>query len=233
MVVHPNESRGFVDHGWLKSAHTFSFANYYNPERMGFGALRVINDDFVEAGMGFGAHPHRDMEIISIPLEGALAHKDSTGTSKIIKKGEVQIMTAGRGIMHSEMNASSNEAVKFLQIWVHPKKIGVEPRYEQKEFLRVARQNKFCTVVSPDGREGSVSINQDAFFSMIDLDQGRSASYEKKMNGNGIYLFIIKGSGTLNGKTYRERDGIGLKEFTLITISAGENSEILLMEVPV
>lgn len=233
MITHPSDTRGLANHGWLKSRHTFSFADYYNPERMGFGALRVINDDSVDAGMGFGTHPHRDMEIISIPLEGALAHRDSEGNSSVIRKGEVQIMSAGTGIYHSEMNASAAEAVKFLQIWVLPKKLSVKPRYEQKAFTHEARKNKFLTVVSPDGREGSVSINQNAFFTLVDLDAGKMLTYEKKSSGNGLYLFVIKGRGEIEGQKFADRDGVGIPSFENLKVSAETDTELLLMEVPV
>lgn len=233
MITHPSETRGAANLGWLKSRFTFSFADYYDPDRMGFGALRVINDDYIAPGMGFGMHPHRDMEIITIPLEGTLAHKDSTGNSKKIRKGEVQIMSAGTGIFHSEINASASEAVKLLQIWVLPKKLNVEPRYEQKLFSPEGRKNNFSLVVSPDGREGSVSINQNAFFSLIDLDKGRSVDYHRKADGNGVYIFIIKGEIEIDGTPFKERDGIGVKDFFTISLSTKNDAEILLMEVPV
>ncbi len=233
MIIHQAATRGHADHGWLKSHHTFSFADYYNPERMSFGALRVINDDFIEGAMGFGTHPHRDMEIITIPLEGALQHKDSTGTSSVIKKGEVQIMSAGTGIRHSEFNANKDEPVTLLQIWVMPKKIGVEPRYEQKVFSIDDRKNKFQLVVAPDGRDGAVSINQDAFFSLSELDQGKEITYHKKAQGNGLYVFLVKGKIEVNGETLNTRDGLGIEEFENLQIKSLEASEILLMEVPV
>lgn len=233
MITHTSESRGSADHGWLKSRHTFSFADYYNPGRMGFGVLRVINDDSVDAGMGFGTHPHRDMEIISIPLEGALAHKDSEGNSGIIRKGEVQIMSAGTGIAHSEMNASGKEAVKFLQIWVLPKKIGIKPRYEQKNFADVDKKNKIITVVSPDGREGSVTINQNAFFSLSDIEAGKKITYQRKSSGNGLYVFILSGEVTLEGESFKARDGVGINDFSEVEIMAKDSAEVLLMEVPV
>lgn len=233
MITHLSDSRGLANHGWLKSRHTFSFADYYHPERMGFGALRVINDDSVDAGMGFGTHPHRDMEIISIPLEGSLKHKDSEGNATIIKKGEVQIMSAGTGIAHSEYNGSETDPVKFLQIWVMPKKIGIKPRYEQKVFSDTDRKNKIQTVVAPDGRKGAVSINQDAFFSLTDLDAGKSVTYQKQSPGNGVYLFILSGEVEINGKAFNHRDGVGLPQFETVKLSAKSNAEILLMEVPV
>lgn len=233
MITHPSETRGVANHGWLKSKHTFSFANYYNPERMNFGALRVINDDSVDAAMGFGTHPHRDMEIISIPLEGTLAHKDSEGNSHLIRKGEVQIMSAGTGISHSEVNASQDEAVKFLQIWVMPKKLGVKPRYEQKSFKAEDRKNKLTTIVSPDGRDGSVTINQDAFFSLTDIQSGNKVKYERKLAGNGVYVFILSGEVEIEGTTFKSRDGVGITDFESMTLSAHKDSEVLLMEVPV
>lgn len=233
MIIHPSESRGIAEHGWLHSRHTFSFADYYNPERMGFGALRVINDDSVDAAMGFGRHPHRDMEIISIPLEGSLSHQDSEGNSSIIRKGEVQIMSAGTGIFHSEMNASTDDAVKFLQIWVLPKKMGIKPRYEQKNFEHENRKNKLATVVSPDGREGSITINQDAFFSLTDLDADKDVTYTRKLDGNGVYVFVLNGEIEIDGQKFGRRDGIGIKDFESINLKALKNSEVLLMEVPV
>ena len=232
MIIHPADSRGNANHGWLKSRHTFSFADYYNPERMGFGALRVINDDSVDAGMGFGTHSHQDMEIISIPLEGTLAHKDSEGNSGLIKKGEVQIMSAGSWIAHSEMNASKTEGVKFLQIWVQPKKRGIKPRYEQKAFNHADRKNKIATVVSPDGRDGSVTINQDAFFSLTDIQSAVSVEYSRKLNGNGVYVFVLSGEVELDGKNFKARDGIAIAQFDAIKLKALSDSEVLLMEIP-
>ncbi|MFP5386919.1 MAG: pirin family protein [Bacteriovoracia bacterium] len=233
MITHLADTRGRADHGWLKSYHTFSFADYHNPDRMNFGALRVINDDIIEPGMGFGTHGHQDMEIITIPLEGNLQHKDSVGNASIIKKGEVQIMSAGTGIYHSEFNASKTERVKLLQIWVLPGKRGVRPRYEQKSFSHEGRQNKIQKVVSPDGREGSISINQNAFFSLSDLGEGQEITYRKNAEGNGLYLFIIKGRIEVSGQEFSDKDGIGFPEFDELKIRAVTESEILLMEVPV
>ena len=232
MIIHRSESRGVADHGWLKSRHTFSFGDYYNPQRMSFGALRVINDDSVEAGRGFGTHPHKDMEIISIPLEGSLRHKDSEGNSSVICQGEVQIMSAGTGIFHSEFNASEAEVVKFLQIWVLPEKIGVKPRYEQKDFSHVECLNKIVTVVSPDGREGSVRINQNAFFSLTEMEANKEVTYKRRSPRNGLYVFILKGQVELNGEVLNPRDGAGVSEFDSISLKALEKSKILLMEVP-
>jgi quercetin 2,3-dioxygenase len=232
MLKHLSETRGLANHGWLISRHTFSFANYYNPERMGFGALRVINDDSVAAGMGFGTHPHRDMEIISIPIEGSLQHKDSEGNSTIIKKGEVQIMSAGTGISHSEFNASQIDEVKFLQIWVLPKKLGIKPRYDQKFFSHQSRDNKFALVVSPDGREQSVEINQDAFFSLAELKAQQEVSYQKYLSSNGIYVFILSGDLEINGERLSRRDGIGITDVNTLKFKSLSDSEVLVMEVP-
>lgn len=228
MIIHPSKTRGVANHGWLQSHHTFSFADYYNPERMSFGALRVLNDDSVAPAMGFGTHPHRDMEIISIPLSGSLQHRDSEGNAQLIRKGEVQIMSAGTGVYHSEYNASTSEDVKFLQIWVLPKKLGIKPRYEQKVFD--PKVNQLSLVVSPDGREGSVTINQDAFFSLAEINNGEVV-YERKLKGNGVYVFVLEGEIEIDGKTFSKRDGIGLENFEAINIKS-KLAEVLLMEVP-
>lgn len=184
--------RGNANFGWLNSNHSFSFGHFYDASKMNFGALRVLNDDEVSGGQGFGAHPHDNMEIISIPLKGSLAHKDSTGTDGIIQTGDVQIMSAGTGIKHSEYNASKTEGVNFLQIWILPKQKNIKPRYEQKTFSLEDRKNKWQTVVSPDENAGSVWINQDAVFSLAHSDKDSVISYKNKFSGNGIYLFIIE-----------------------------------------
>lgn len=230
MITHPADTRGLANFGWLKSRHTFSFGEYFNPERMSFGTLRVINDDSVDAGAGFGTHPHRDMEIISIPLEGALKHKDSEGNSHEIRKGEVQIMSAGTGIAHSEHNASSSDQVKFLQIWVLPKKLGIKPRYEQKAFER--KDNALTLVVSPTGEEGSVTINQDAYFSTLNLKAGNEQTYKKHLSENGLYIFVLSGEIKVDGKTFSARDGVGITDFETLNIQANKDAEVLLMEVP-
>ncbi len=232
MHIHPSHSRGKADHGWLKSHHTFSFADYFDPERMGFGTLRVINDDIIAPGMGFGTHPHRDMEIITIPTAGALAHKDSEGNSSVIRKGEVQIMSAGTGIRHSEFNASDSELSELLQIWVHPKVKNVKPRYEQKSFTPESRRNQFSLVVSPDGRESSVVINQDAFFSLADMEEGVELTYQAKLSGNGAYLFVLTGEISLNGMKLHARDGVGIDDLSCLELKALTQAEVLIMEVP-
>lgn len=230
MISHPSDSRGNANHGWLKSRHTFSFADYYNPQRMNFGALRVLNDDSVEGGNGFGTHPHRDMEIISIPLQGTLKHQDSEGNKGLIQKGEVQIMSAGTGIMHSEENAHTSDQVKFLQIWVMPKKYGIEPRYGQKQYD--FKDNSETLVVSPDGRDGSLVINQDAFFTIANMDAGRTIDYSIKMKDNGLYIFVLDGSVEVNGAQLNTRDGLGIPVLADAKIKVLSKSEVLLMEVP-
>lgn len=231
-VLHKAGTRGDANHGWLQSRHTFSFANYYNPERMNFGVLRVLNDDTVAAGMGFGTHPHSDMEIISIPLEGDLKHMDSTGRSEIIKQGDVQVMSAGSGIQHSEMNANRDHQVKFLQIWVMPNTKGVTPRYEQITLEEDARHNALEQVLSPDPEDAGVWIHQDAWFHLGKLDSGNTQHYAIKKPGNGVYAFVIEGDVTINGQSLNKRDGYGLWDIESLTIVADSNAELLLMEVP-
>lgn len=231
-IYHSADSRGQANHGWLKSNHTFSFANYYNRDRMHFGVLRVINDDFVEGGEGFGTHPHNDMEIISIPLDGDLEHRDSMGNGSIIRKGDVQVMSAGTGITHSEFNANQDKPVKFLQIWVFPREKGVAPRYDQKHIADFAKPNDFQQIVSPNQNEDGVWIHQDAWFHIANFDKGIAKEYHLKKNGNGVYVFVIKGSAKIGDQTLNERDGYGIRDTDSFTLEALENSEILLMEVP-
>ncbi|MEM8510526.1 MAG: pirin family protein, partial [Bacteroidota bacterium] len=223
-VLHKAGTRGDANHGWLQSRHTFSFANYYNPERMNFGVLRVLNDDTVAAGMGFGTHPHSDMEIISIPLEGDLKHMDSTGRSEIIKQGDVQVMSAGSGIQHSEMNANRDHQVKFLQIWVMPNTKGVTPRYEQITLEEDARHNALEQVLSPDPEDAGVWIHQDAWFHLGKLDSGNTQHYAIKKPGNGVYAFVIEGDVTINGQSLNKRDGYGLWDIESLTIVADSNA---------
>ena len=232
MIIHLANSRGFADHGWLKSRHTFSFADYYDSSRMNFGALRVINDDYIAPGMGFGTHPHRDMEIITIILEGSLRHKDSEGHTSVIRKGDVQIMSAGTGIMHSEFNASSNDWVNLLQIWVLPKQYGIKPRYGEKSFLNTQKMNDMQLVVSPDGRDGSLAINQDAFFSISKIQEGKSLQYERKFQDNGVYVFVISGELKINDELFHPRDGVGITQIEQLKALAVTDSEVLWMEVP-
>lgn len=231
-VIHKAETRGHANHGWLNSYHTFSFAGYHDPSRVNFGALRVLNDDMVAGGRGFGQHPHDNMEIISIPLKGELEHGDNTGGHGIIKSGEVQIMSAGSGIAHSEKNASSTEAVNFLQIWVFPKVRNIQPRYDQKLFLAEERINKFQTVVSPVKDGNGLWINQDAWFSLSKLHSGFTTEYTLNNKTNGVYAFVIEGDVTINGQKLNKRDGLGVWDTDKLSIAADSEAEVLLMEVP-
>jgi quercetin 2,3-dioxygenase len=231
-TIHRADSRGLADHVWLKSRHTFSFAAYHDPERVRFGLLRVLNDDIVEPGEGFGTHPHDNMEIISIPLSGALAHKDSTGNEHVINTGDVQIMSAGSGLFHSEYNASKKEPVNFLQIWVFPKLRDIEPRYDQKTFDLNGRLNKIQTVVSPEKDSVALWINQDSYFSLSKLEPGKSVNYVIKNKGNGLYLFLIEGKLNAAGELLNKRDAIGIEDTDSLELKAEENTEVLLIEVP-
>lgn len=231
-VLHKSNTRGAANHDWLKSYHTFSFANYYDPERMDFGTLRVINDDYIAPAKGFGTHPHDNMEIITIPLAGSLKHKDNMGNEYVIHSDDVQAMSAGTGVEHSEFNNSENEEVNLLQIWVRPKKINIKPSYSQKSFKSADRKNKLQLVVSPDGRENSVQINQDAFFSLTELEKGLTLNYTKYKPENGLYIFVIEGDLDLNGDLISKRDGIGIENLDNIVLSSQSKSKILIMEVP-
>lgn len=231
-IYHENESRGLADHGWLISRHTFSFAGYYNPERMNFGLLRVLNDDIVKPSMGFGTHPHENMEIVSIPLIGSLRHQDSMGNTHIISAGEVQIMSAGSGLTHSEYNNSSSDDVNFLQIWVLPKEQNITPRYDQKFFDDADRKNQFQLVVSPQASKKTVRINQNAWFSLADIEAGRQLLYEKRGNGKGVYFFVIEGDVIINGHDLKRRDGLGLMENATYPVHAQTSAQLLAIEVP-
>lgn len=232
-ILHKAKTRGHASHGWLQSFHTFSFANYYNPERMHFGALRVLNDDTVQEGMGFATHPHQNMEIISIPLEGDLEHKDSMGNVAWIKHGDIQVMSAGKGITHSEYNKNPDKLVKFLQIWVVPNKKNVSPRYDQIALDRSDRHNKLQQILSPNPDDPGVWIYQNAWFHLGIFDKNYSAEYELKDKKNGVYAFIIKGDLTINDQPLNERDGFGIWDFEKLEIKSNSaNSELLLMEVP-
>jgi redox-sensitive bicupin YhaK (pirin superfamily) len=231
-ILHKAETRGDANHGWLHSRHTFSFANYYNPERMHFGALRVLNDDAVEAGMGFGKHPHDNMEIISIPLEGDLEHKDSMGNVAVIKHGDIQVMSAGTGIFHSEYNKNKDRQVKFLQIWVYPNQKNVVPRYDQITLNIADRHNKMQQILSPISNDSGVWIHQNAWFHLGNFDKGFSGDYKIKLKGNGVYTFILSGDVTINDQQLHSRDGFGIWDVDNLSILADSNAEILLMEVP-
>jgi len=230
-VLHKAQTRGLADHGWLLSRHTFSFADYHDPERMSFGLLRVINDDIVKPGMGFGTHPHDNMEIISIPLAGSLRHQDSMGNRHVISAGEIQVMSAGSGITHSEYNNSQEEDVNFLQIWVYPKQRNIEPRYGQQKFDPQQSKDCFFTVVSPERRPGQIWINQDAWFSLAALDAGAEIAYQKHRPENGVYFFVLAGAVTIAGQKLEARDGFGV-EADEIPVRAENSVELLVIEVP-
>jgi quercetin 2,3-dioxygenase len=233
-VLHKANTRGHAKHGWLDSYHSFSFADYYNPERIHFGALRVLNDDTVAAGMGFGTHPHDNMEIISIPTYGDLEHRDNMGNTQVIKQGDVQAMSAGTGIQHGEKNKNPDKPVKFFQIWIFPKQKNVSPRYEQKSFSEKEKHNNLLTIVSPIGTDdGGVQIHQDAWFSLGKLDKGLTITYELKNTANAVYAFVIEGDIAINGQQLNRRDGLGITDTSWLEIKADTDAEVLLMEVPV
>jgi len=233
LIVHPSNTRGAANHGWLNSHHSFSFANYYNPERMNFGLLRVLNDDVVAAGKGFGKHPHDNMEIISIPLKGNLQHEDSMGNKAIIKEGEIQVMSAGTGIFHSEFNASESEEVKFLQIWIFPNARDVEPRYDQITLPDLEVKNELHQVLSPNPSDPGVWIHQNAWFHMGTFDTNQNVSYSVKSPKNGVYAFVLEGSFSIEGENLSARDAMGISETELFSLEAtSADSRILLIDVP-
>jgi quercetin 2,3-dioxygenase len=231
-IVHRSITRGFADHGWLKSHHTFSFADYMDPARMNFGALRVLNDDTVAPGMGFGTHPHANMEIISIPIQGTLAHKDSTGKSEDIRSGDVQIMSAGTGLTHSEFNPDQTQAVNFLQIWILPDQMQIKPRYEQKTFDLESHRGKFVKLISWQKEQGVMWINQRAQFWQGLFDAGTSASVALSTPGSGFYIFVIDGEIEIAGETLQARDAIGLTGKEQVDIRIKSDARILAIEVP-
>jgi redox-sensitive bicupin YhaK (pirin superfamily) len=231
-VIHRADTRGHADHGWLKSHHTFSFANYYDPNRLHFGALRVLNDDAVKGGMGFGAHPHDNMEIVSIVLDGALEHRDNTGKQEVIRKNDVQIMSAGTGVVHSEFNASKTADVRFLQIWVIPATRNVTPRYDQKTFDPAARENVLQVVISPDKTADALWLNQDAWFSLGKFEAGKTLDITPKAEGTGSYLFLLSGEVKVDGEVLQTRDAIGLTEYDKANIEVLKPAEFLLIDVP-
>ncbi|MDH5380732.1 MAG: pirin family protein [Cyclobacteriaceae bacterium] len=231
-VLHKSETRGHANHGWLDSHHTFSFAGYHDPERMYFGVLRVLNDDIVQGGMGFGTHPHDNMEIISIPLKGELEHKDSMGNTHVIYENDIQAMSAGTGIYHSEYNRNKEVLTNFLQIWIFPNKTNVEPRYDQKSYDPQTLKNNFQQILSPNPEDAGVWIHQDVWFHRGTFEPGKSTTYSLKKPGNGIYFFILEGSVEIEGQPLNKRDGYGVWEVENINIKASTNSDILVMEVP-
>ncbi len=232
VILHKANTRGNANHGWLQSFHTFSFANYYNPERMNFGVLRVLNDDTVAAGMGFGTHPHQNMEIISIPLQGDLEHQDSMGNKTVIRNGDIQVMSAGTGVQHSEYNKNQDKEVKFLQIWVIPNKQSVAPRYDQITLKEEERHNKLQQILSPNPEDAGVWIHQDAWFHLGKFDKDVTTDYNFKKQGNGLYVFVLNGDVTVNEQALNTRDGFGIWNTDKVTIKANSEAEFLLMEVP-
>lgn len=231
-IIHKAETRGYANHGWLDTYHTFSFANYRNLERMHFGVLRVLNDDTVQEGMGFGAHPHDNMEIVSIPLEGDLEHKDSMGNSTVIREGDIQVMSAGTGVTHSEMNHNEDKKVKFLQIWMFPNKRDVTPRYDQVSLKDIKKENEFYQILSPNKDDQGVWVYQDAWFHLGDFSKGNKDEYKIKKKGNGVYIFVLEGEVEVNGETLSRRDGMGVWETDSLSVKAIENARVLLMDVP-
>ncbi len=231
-ILHKAKTRGQANHGWLISNHTFSFANYYNPERMHFGVLRVLNDDIVSPGRGFNTHPHDNMEIISIPLEGDLEHKDSMGNVAVIREGDIQVMSAGTGVFHSEFNKNSDRPVKFLQIWVFPNKKNVEPRYDQVSLKNIQKKNSFYQILSPNKDEQGVWIHQNAWFHMGNFEENTSEIYKLKDESNGVYAFILEGEVEINGQRLEKRDGFGIWDIEEMSFTANTDARVLLMEVP-
>ncbi|OZV68586.1 pirin family protein [Winogradskyella aurantia] len=233
-IIHRADSRGYANHGWLKSYHTFSFAGYHNPERMNFGMLRVLNDDLVQPKMGFGTHPHQNMEIISIPLKGALSHKDSMGNKRAIEIGEVQVMSAGTGLTHSEFNDSKTDEVNFLQLWIIPEEMNVEPHYDQRQFPIEDRINKLQTVVAPKDKPigKALPISQQAYIYRTQLESNKTVELNLKSNNNGVYVFVVDGEIEISGNTLKKRDAMGISKTDTVKISANDNAEVILIEVP-
>jgi len=231
-VLHKSDSRGYANHGWLESKHTFSFANYYNPQRMNFGVLRVLNDDRVTAGKGFRKHPHNNMEIISIPLEGDLEHKDSMGNTAIIREGDIQVMSAGKGVFHSEFNKNKDKEVRFLQIWLFPNKKNVEPRYDQISIRDLKKKNSFYQVLSPNPDDQGVWIHQNAWFSIGDFDEGKSDTYKIHSEKNGVYVFVIDGEIQIGDQKLTSRDGFGVWDIQDFEVRSLTKSRVLVMDVP-
>ena len=232
-TLHTSESRGHANHGWLDSYHSFSFAGYYNPERIHFGALRVLNDDTIAGGQGFDTHPHDNMEIVSIPLSGALEHKDSMGNSSVIRAGEIQVMSAGTGVYHSEFNHYADKQGQFLQIWIFPDKKNVTPRYDQLSLNPEVRKNKLQQILSPNSDDDGVWIHQQAWMHLGKFDNDFKVGYEVRKKGNGVYAFVIDGSFNIDGKNLGAKDALAVSGTEKIDIiSTSENAEILLIEIP-
>ena len=231
-IIHKASDRGSADYGWLKPNFYFSFGQYYNPEKVHFGMLRVLNDDFIAGGGKFQTHPHDNMEIVTIPFSGALEHRDSTGGAGLIKAGDIQIMSAGTGVEHSEANASATEPVTLFQVWVFPKVKNISPRYDQRSFDITDRINQWQVVVSPREEDGALWINQDARFSLTKLSAGNSLSYTNAFKGNGVYLVVMNGSVKMNDISLGRRDALGISETDSFSITASEDAELLAVEIP-
>ncbi len=233
-IIHKANTRGYADHGWLKSYHTFSFAGYQDPERINFGMLRVLNDDIVQPEMGFGTHPHQNMEIISIPLKGALSHKDSMGNKRAIEVGEVQVMSAGTGLTHSEFNDSTTDAVNFLQLWIIPEEMSVKPNYEQRKFSDSGKKNQLQTVVAPKDKleDEALPISQQAYIYRSQLEANHSLNVDLRSENNGLYIFVADGEISAGETTLNRRDAIGISEAEVVEISANKDSDLIIIEVP-
>ena len=231
-VLHTSDSRGHADHGWLNARHSFSFAGWFHPERIQFGALRVLNDDIIQGGMGFGTHPHDNMEIVTIPLKGDLEHKDSMGNIGSINQGEIQVMSAGTGVYHSEYNKNKSKPINLLQLWVIPKTRNVEPRYDQKSIIELKKNNALYQVLSPYAEDDGMWIYQDAWFHLGDFDRATEIEYLIKKEGNGVYLFVIEGTFKVGNKVLEQRDAFGVWEADKISFTAQPHSKLLLIDVP-
>jgi redox-sensitive bicupin YhaK (pirin superfamily) len=231
-VFHPSDSRGYANHGWLEARHSFSFASWYQPDRLHFGALRVLNDDIIQGGMGFGTHPHDNMEIITIPLKGDLEHKDSMGNSAVIREGDIQVMSAGTGVQHSEYNYSPDKEINLFQLWLFPNKRNVTPRYEQLPIRSLHKKNQFFQILSPSAEDQGVWIHQDAWMHMLDADGGKSFDYSLQSPNHGVYLIVIEGQAEVANQTLSRRDAIGVSETEKLTITTNSDAELLLVQVP-
>ena len=231
-VFHSSQSRGHANHGWLNAKHSFSFAQWYNPERINFGALRVLNDDIVAPSMGFGKHPHDNMEIITIPLRGSLRHQDSMGFSEVVKAGEVQVMSAGTGIFHSEMNASTQDDINLFQIWIFPNKQAVTPRYEQKSYNLKDTEQFFLQLVSPNANQEGVWIHQNAWIHLVSMEENTTLTYTVKGEGNGAYFMNIDGTFEIEQELLKERDAIGIWDTKEIVLQNKQKGQMLVIEVP-
>ena len=231
-VFHPSDSRGYANHGWLEARHSFSFASWYQPDRLHFGALRVLNDDIIQGGMGFGTHPHDNMEIVTIPLKGDLEHKDSMGNSAVIREGDIQVMSAGTGVQHSEYNNSPDKEINLFQLWLFPNKQNVKPRYDQLPIRSLHQKNEFFQILSPSANDQGVWIHQDAWMHILDADQGQSFDYVLQSPENGVYLIVIEGEVEVDNQALSRRDAIGIWETDKLTIKTKTDAELLLVQVP-